>query len=104
MRDCILSNKYVKEVCVIGPSEKAFLECEKEILEKVTSISREEMKQGKSEWYEFLKRNQGIPVYVSLDKDILTVEEARTNWDQGDVSFEEEQKNGCMKYFLSVLY
>lgn len=89
VRDCILSNKYVKEVCVIGPSEKAFLECEKEILEKVTSISREEMKQGKSEWYEFLKRNQGIPVYVSLDKDILTVEEARTNWDQGDVSFEE---------------
>ena len=46
VRDCILSNKYVKEVCVIGPSEKAFLECEKEILEKVTSISREEMKQG----------------------------------------------------------
>lgn len=89
VRDCILSNKYMKEVCVIGPPKKAFLECEKEILEKVTSISREDMKQEKSQWYEFLKRNKDIPVYLSLDKDILSLEEARTNWDQGDVSFKE---------------
>ena len=92
VRECILSNQYIKEVCVIGPPKKAFLECEKEILEKVTPISREDMKQEKSKWYEFLKRNKEIPVYVSLDKDILTVEEARTNWDQGDVSFEEIEK------------
>ena len=28
-------------------------------------------------------------MYLSLDKDILSLEAARTNWDQGDVSFEE---------------
>lgn len=89
VRDFILSNQYVKEVCVIGPPRKAFLECEKEILEKVTSISREDMKQEKTQWYEFLKRNKEIPVYLSIDKDILSLEDARTNWDQGDVSFEE---------------
>lgn len=89
VRECILSNKYVKEVCVIGPPQKAFLECEEEILEKVIPISREDMKQKKSQWYEFLKRNQNIPVYLSLDKDILSLEDARTNWDQGDVSFGE---------------
>lgn len=89
VRECILSNKYVKEVCVIGPPQKAFSECEEEILEKVISISREDMKQEKSQWYEFLKRNEEIPVYLSLDKDILSLKEARTNWDQGDVSFEE---------------
>ncbi len=89
VRECILSNKYIKEVCVIGPPRTAFLECEKEILEKVTPISREDMKQEKSQWYEFLERNQDVPVYLSLDKDILSLEAARTNWDQGDVSFEE---------------
>lgn len=89
IRDFILSNKYVKEVCVIGPDKKAFWECEKEILEKVIPISREEMKQGKTQWYEFLKRNKETPIYLSIDKDILSLEDARTNWDQGDVSFEE---------------
>lgn len=89
VRECILSNKYIKEVCVIGPPSKAFLECEKELLEKVIPINREDMKQDKSQWHEFLKRNKDIPVYLSLDKDILSLEEARTNWDQGDVSFEE---------------
>ena len=89
VRECILSNKYVKEVCVIGPPSKAFLECEKEILEKVIPINREDMGQDKSQWHEFLKRNKDIPVYLSLDKDILSLEEARTNWDQGDTSFEE---------------
>lgn len=89
VRECILSNKCVKEVCVIGPPQKAFSECEEEILEKVIPISKEDMKQEKSQWYEFLKRNKDIPVYLSLDKDILSLEEARTNWDQGDVSFEE---------------
>ena len=82
VRECILSNKYIKEVCVIGPPRTAFLECEKEILEKVTPISREDMKQEKSQWHEFLERNQDVPVYLSLDKDILSLEAARTNWDQ----------------------
>lgn len=47
------------------------------------------MKQEKSQWHEFLERNQDVPVYLSLDKDILSLEAARTNWEQGDVSFEE---------------
>ncbi len=92
IRDLILSNKYVKEVCVIGPTKSAFLECEKEIMQKVIPISREDMQQGKIQWYEFLKRNREIPIYLSIDKDILSLEEARTNWDQGDVSFEEIRK------------
>lgn len=32
---------------------------------------------------------QGLPVYVSLDKDVMSREYARTDWDQGDLSLEE---------------
>lgn len=30
-----------------------------------------------------------IPVYLSIDKDVLREEDARTNWDQGDLTLEE---------------
>ena len=98
VRECILSNKYMKEVCVIGPPEKAFLECEKEISEQVVPIDEEEIEQGNVQWYEFLKRNKKTPVYLSIDKDILSLGEARTNWDQGNVCFEK------MKEWLHELF
>lgn len=37
---------------------------------------------------EFLKENS-IPVYLSIDKDILREEDASVNWDQGKTSLEE---------------
>ena len=36
----------------------------------------------------FLKENS-IPVYLSIDKDILREEDASANWDQGKTSLEE---------------
>ena len=41
-------------------------------------------------WYYFRGgKKENIPVYISIDKDVLRVEDARCNWSQGNMSKEE---------------
>ena len=40
-------------------------------------------------WHAFLENGKEFPVYLSIDKDVLCPEDARTNWDQGEMKLEE---------------
>lgn len=90
----------------MGPPETAMEETKRELLEdgeelirKVTWISEEEFLQN-VEKPDGIKKLCGqckendlgadekdpLPLYISIDKDILSESEGKTNWDQGNVA------------------
>ena len=83
------TNPYVKEVCVVGPPKQAVKQCESKLVSKVVFVTQEELQEKKLEtWKTFLENGKNLPVYISIDKDVLSPEDARTNWDQGDMRLE----------------
>ena len=90
IKEVLENNTYLKAVCIIGPTQEAVEQCEQTLASKVVFLTQEELNQGKKEkWKAFLERYQELPMYVSIDKDVLCQEDARTNWDQGDMKLEE---------------
>lgn len=86
VREVLHANENIKKVCIVGPSQKSFLECGEADLGRIAAVSAEELQEGKIEKLEgFLKDDPALPLYLSIDKDILSREDARTNWDQGEV-------------------
>ena len=77
-------------MCVAGPPEKAFEEYHGPGREKLTCISREELSiKGENLFLEFLETDRDVPLYISIDKDVLREEDARTNWDQGELALDQ---------------
>lgn len=90
IKEVLENNRYLKAVCIIGPPQEAVEQCEPTLASKVVFFTQEELNQGKKEkWKAFLERHQELPMYVSIDKDVLCQEDARTNWDQGNMKLEE---------------
>lgn len=87
----VLENHPMLEgICVAGPSCRDFQEYKGENQEKLTRICREELlDKGEQLLLEFLEKDRELPLYISVDKDVLRTSEARTNWDQGDLSLEQ---------------
>lgn len=85
VKDQLETNRFLEEICVLGPSRQAFEECRAEDRKRIFEICAEETDKERL-LRGFLERDRHLPLYLSIDKDILSREEARTNWDQGDVS------------------
>ncbi len=85
VKDQLDTNDFLKEVCVLGPSRQAFEECSREDRRRIREIPAEESEKAKL-LEDFLERNSQLPLYLSIDKDLLSTEAARTNWDQGEIS------------------
>ena len=79
-------------------TKKELAEDGEELLGKVTWISEEEFLQNveKPNWIQKLcgqcnvtgaeaDEKEQLPLYISIDKDILSESEGKTNWDQGNV-------------------
>lgn len=83
-------DEYLQKLVLIGPPKDSIAEIPmsdfpKEKAEKLVIISRE----GLNEWGKLNKKNglsKELPVYLSIDKDVLSEEYARTNWDQGEMN------------------
>ena len=77
-------------LCVAGPGLKDFREYKGQAWAKLTRICREELSDGGEEILrEFLETDPDLPLYISIDKDVLRKEEARTNWDQGELALDQ---------------
>ena len=87
IRKVLEQNPYLNHVFLAGPPQEAVKEAELELPEKlwsrVTWIPEEAL--GQNGKYGSL----GFPVYISVDKDILSPGFARTNWDQGQAGIRE---------------
>ena len=57
----------------------------KEISEKLLTFSAEEIRAGEDK-NKISKMKKNLPVYISIDKDILDKQYTETNWSQGNMS------------------
>lgn len=105
IREALETNENLKHVILVGPPQSAMEETKKELsedgaelLEKVTWISEEEFLQNveKPDGTQKLcgqcnvtgieiDEKERLPLYISIDKDVLPESEGKTNWDQGNV-------------------
>lgn len=105
IREALETNENLKHVILVGPPQSAMEETKKELLEdgeeligKVTWISEEEFLQNVEKPSGIQKlcgqcketaigsdENASLPLYISIDKDVLSESEGKTNWDQGNV-------------------
>ena len=84
----LAEDNHLKQMLVIGPPQKSFDELPEEILSspKLVMISEEDFLQKNTVLPEIMA---DYPLYLSIDRDILSEEYALTNWDQGMVSLEQ---------------
>lgn len=76
---------YLRQIMVIGPPSSSMGEIDVRCRDKVMTISEEEMLGGS--WQERLaSMRRDLPVYISIDRDVLDSPYARTNWDQGKLT------------------
>src|SRR5699024_313198 len=84
------THELLSHICVAGPGLKDFREYKGQAWAKLTRICREELSDGGEEILrEFLETDPDLPLYISIDKDVLRKEEARTNWDQGELALDQ---------------
>ena len=81
----IKSNTFIKKVIIIGLSKEQKEAIPKEYLDKVICICEEEVAKW-SEQDNLLIDLDNLPVYISIDKDVLNKETVNTSWDQGKMS------------------
>lgn len=96
----------LKEVILIGPDQDAYDQVEDEFKKKVHFLSREKLfETTEEEICRFLRsrlEKDALPLYISIDKDVLAPGQADTTWSQGDMLLEEllfwlEQTAICVK-------
>lgn len=89
--DLIENHPGLTQVILIGPDEEAFSQTDTFFQSKTYFYSRERLKNsGKEELEIFLKKiPTDIPIYISVDKDVLCQKDAHTTWSQGDMSLDE---------------
>lgn len=78
----------LQKVLLIGPDEEAYQTVDSEIKKRVTLISREMLCTMRTpEIMEIIADSiLDLPIYISVDKDVLSVQEFTANWSQGDLS------------------
>ena len=87
--DTLKENRFLKKVYLAGPPKERIRECA--FLPEAGSgrlicVSEEELEHLDSR--EFPGWQQQLPLYISIDTDVLGREDARTNWDQGNLKLE----------------
>lgn len=84
----------LSRLILIGPKQKTIDEIQVSRPEKLVCISMEELTGPNMQnisimdiiWEKGQEINRDISVYLSIDKDVLSEEYARTNWDQGGMT------------------
>ncbi len=84
------THEFLSHICVAGPGLKDFQEYKGQAGKKLTRLCREDLPdRGEEILRKFLDTDPDLPLYISIDKDVLRKEDARTNWDQGELALEQ---------------
>ena len=79
----------LQRVWLIGPDRDQLRQIPEEYRKRILAVEEKEAGKGPKEG---AKEGQGrkaeLPVYLSIDKDVLCKEEVPVNWDQGDMSLD----------------
>jgi len=95
VRTVLDTNPHVQKVCIVGATEK--LKQETAGYDGRLVYFSEQTLRLREAWHVFSRLWLNEPVYISIDKDVLTPRQATTNWDQGSLSL------GQLESFLRVI-
>lgn len=87
VRTMLDTNPWLRNVCLIGASEK--LKKETTGYDKRLLFYSEQTLKHAEAWHLFSRFYLNEPVYISVDKDVLSPQYAATNWDQGTLTLPE---------------
>ncbi|WMJ87104.1 arginase family protein [Anaerocolumna sp. MB42-C2] len=83
----IMNHPCLNKVYLLGIDEKYIFSVLNLYKDKAVWFSERELENKKTlKWFKNLHKKEAI--YISIDKDILSPETVKTNWDQGNVSLE----------------
>lgn len=85
LRDVLESNSFLEKVLIIGIAPNLLSET-KGWPKKISVVNEEELQDADIQ--RLTKPLAGGKVFLSIDKDALTQEDARTDWDQGSMTLE----------------
>ncbi|MGN6711952.1 arginase family protein [Anaerocolumna jejuensis] len=87
VRNLLVTCPNLVKIYLIGMPEKVCYFAGREKHKKLIWISEEKFMAGDN-WKGFFQTSLKEPVYISVDKDILTEKTVKTNWDQGNVTID----------------
>ena len=102
VRDALDTNPLLRKVVLLGVTDAYGERLEKELARepayapRLRAFSHAALNQ-KSTWQELADEHYRLPVYLSIDKDVLRPEDDLTDWNQGDMSL------SVLKNFLDLL-
>ncbi len=79
IRTALLRDQNLQQVWIAGTQEEAYME---EMREKIHLLTESDLSAPDCA---FANLDKAIPVYISIDKDVLSEQEVNTNWDQGEL-------------------
>lgn len=79
------NDSFLKQLILIGPDASAFADIDDDLKEKTVFISVSDQEEAAAA-RQIGQIDMRLPVYLSIDKDILDRCSARTNWNQGNMS------------------
>ena len=85
IRRLILEHPYLRKLVLIGPPRSDYAEAEDDLKQNIIFVSQEQEKEAEDVIRGEL---QELPLYISVDKDVLANEYAETAWTQGSMSDE----------------
>lgn len=82
------TNQYLRRVILIGAEDTLLMNMEDQYFSRVCVYSQADLLHEDG-WVRFSKEHLNEPVYISIDKDVLSRNDAVTDWDQGQLKLNE---------------
>lgn len=83
--EALKRNPYLRQLILMGPEQTSMAFIDENLKSKLICISMEQIDEKQLSG-EISKVNMSLPIYISIDKDVLSPYYARTNWNQGDMT------------------
>lgn len=77
------TNPNLKKVILIGPSDSLLKQIPDHYGPRMVAYSETSSLRHRQSWQRFSSIHIDCPVYISVDKDVLSLQDEHTNWDQG---------------------
>lgn len=88
LKQVLDTHPFLQKVWIVGPEQSAFAAIAEPYRRRLVCISLQQLQQEAASWALDSLLADSLPVYVSLDKDVLGRHFARTSWSQGELSLE----------------
>lgn len=82
------TNRHLKKVVLIGTSDELLKHIDPAYLDRIVEFKESQLENHEA-WQAFYEMHFDLPIYISIDKDVLSKDEEQTNWDQGKVTLKE---------------